>query len=140
LPPRPDDPNIKISEDPQTLAYLAQRAYNEERIEREAKLEAKRRAEELRKIEELEKRQRLDSKRHLEARQKLPLQQLEMFVSGAYYHCAGCHARLKFQAACGNEWCQHHNTINLEPLMQKLRDFARNYIANDSNNANAAAD
>ena len=131
MPPRPSDPHTSWSDDPQTIAFMLQHAYNQQRLEQEAKLEHKRCEQELKRMEQYEEQQRQETKRQLEYRKKLPELQLRKFAKGQAFTCVNCHSRLHFQASCGNPNCMAHTTISLEGLMHRLRNLVRNYIASE---------
>jgi hypothetical protein len=127
FPPKqigPDGKEIPYSDDPKTIAWIAEYAANAKLREQEAKVEHKRREEERAKIEQFEKQQTERNKQELEARSELPEQQLQSFVSGHRYKCGYCHLPMYHEDVCHNKLCPGDGlgTIDIEPGLSLLRE------------------
>jgi hypothetical protein len=120
--PKPDDPNIILSEDPKTIESLLIREFNMKENEKRARLEAKRQEEARRRMEAYEEKQREYRKLQLERISKLPEQQFEIFASGQRFQCSYCHIPLNFEAFCPNSRCPVETVISIEPLMMRLSE------------------
>jgi hypothetical protein len=120
LPPKPDDPNIILSEDPKTIEFMLIRQANMKANEQRAKDYAKKLEENRQAMEEYEKKQREYKKLQLERIAKLPGQQFEIFASGQRFTCSYCHIPLNFEAFCPNRTCQAQTEISTEPLMMRI--------------------
>jgi hypothetical protein len=82
LPPKPDDPNIILSEDPKTIEFMLIRQANIKANEQRAKDYAKKLEENRQAMEAREKQEREYKKLQLERIANLPNQQFEIFASG----------------------------------------------------------
>jgi hypothetical protein len=102
LPPKPDDPNIILSEDPKTIEFMLIRQANIKANEQRAKDYAKK----LEAMEQREKQEREYRKLQLERIANLPEQQFQIFASGQRFQCSYCHIPLNFEAFCPNRTCQ----------------------------------
>jgi hypothetical protein len=108
LPPKPDDPNIILSEDPKTIEFMLIRQANIKANEQRAKDYAKK----LEAMEQREKQEREYRKLQLERIANLPEQQFQIFASGQRFQCSYCHIPLNFEAFCPNRTCQAQTEIS----------------------------
>jgi hypothetical protein len=122
LPPKPDDPNIILSEDPKTIEFMLIRQGNIKANEQRAKDYAKKLEENHQAMEAREKQEREYKKLQLERIANLPEQQFEIFASGQRFKCSYCHIPLNFEAFCPNRHCEAQTAISTEPLMMHISE------------------
>lgn len=122
LPPKPDDPNIILSEDPKTIEFMLIRQANIKANEQRAKDYAKKLEENRQAMEAREKQEREYRKLQLERIANLPQQQFEIFAWGQRFQCSYCHIPMNFEAFCPNTRCEAQTAISTEPLMMKISE------------------
>jgi hypothetical protein len=128
-PPRQE--GINMAETPQNMQYVFNYMASSLEQECEEKYRPIREAKERKDREEVERMQKAEQERRLQYNRTLPQRQLEAFVSSTHFDSCNnpkCRTALRWHLICPNRNCEAPTRYNMESLIEKLREVAREYL------------
>jgi hypothetical protein len=123
--------NTNWAENNATFNLQAEYALNKYQEDEEARLEPQRKEQQRLEMERVQRLQSAEQERRRQYNSTLSQRQLEAFVSGTHFDSCNnpkCRTASRWHLICPNRNCEAPTKYNMESLIGKLREIAREYL------------